>query len=670
MSYPKTVVDDIGNQYPRKNLLLTRDADEVAIQAYKERIQEARTAEKAFLAQKAERKSTFLQSVDDPDRSIRHWLAAANESEALAAFYQPLVDLDYDFELHYRQNLEIADQLPEIAAGRRQMLDLRDQTKKALIEAKKTGQKEEVAEFRRLRKERLAQLDQEKKELKAAYKKRMISAKAFSNEKREDALAARDQIRVLRRQLPVNAEKERLRYARHRLRQDKKSHLRVLNSDLSDLRRKTPVETTKRKPLISYLTWPLPGLGQLLLGQGIKALFFFIGSLFLYLVAIPYALGRGNYRGKGLFGLVSLAQDGSRLDRSVIFMVEGVIAIILLVMGLLLLYQSFRDVRRVEKQMIRGIRRANWFETRTSVRRNGFPFFASAPAALVTLFIVLLPIAVTILISFTNYDPSHQSKFSWAGLANYKQIVLGQGIAGGPFWHITGWTVIWTLFATSLAILIGFVLALLVNQDRIYGKRLFRTVYLLPWAVPAFITIMFFSIMFSPDGPLTSVLSSLTGQITNIKYSTWGTRIVLILLQGWLGSSYVFLLCTGILQGIPKDLYEAARIDGATGFQATRHITIPILLFQTAPLMIGQYTFNFNNFSIIYLFNGGGPFEPTKYGNIAGSSDLLISYIYKLTIQKQYQGIGSAITLIVSLVLIFIAWVGFSRSKAFREERL
>ncbi|NLB51172.1 MAG: ABC transporter permease subunit [Clostridiaceae bacterium] len=670
MSYPKTVVDDIGNQYPRKNLLLTRDADEVAIQAYKERIQEARTAEKAFLAQKAERKSTFLQSVDDPDRSIRHWLAAANESEALAAFYQPLVDLDYDFELDYRQNLEIADQLPEIAAGRRQMLDLRDQTKKALIEAKKTGQKEEVAEFRRLRKERLAQLDQENKELKAAYKKRMISAKAFSNEKREDALAARDQIRVLRRQLPVNAEKERLRYARHRLRQDRKSHLRVLNSDLSDLRRKTPVETTRRKPLISYLTWPLPGLGQLVVGQGIKALFFFIGSLFLYLVAIPYALGRGNYRGKGLFGLVSLAQDGSRLDRSVIFMVEGVIAIILLVMGLLLLYQSFRDVRRVEKQMIRGIRRANWFETRTSVRRNGFPFFASAPAALVTLFIVLLPIAVTILISFTNYDPSHQSKFSWAGLANYKQIVLGQGIAGGPFWHITGWTVIWTLFATSLAILIGFVLALLVNQDRIYGKRLFRTVYLLPWAVPAFITIMFFSIMFSPDGPLTSVLSSLTGQITNIKYSTWGTRIVLILLQGWLGSSYVFLLCTGILQGIPKDLYEAARIDGATGFQATRHITIPILLFQTAPLMIGQYTFNFNNFSIIYLFNGGGPFEPTKYGNIAGSSDLLISYIYKLTIQKQYQGIGSAITLIVSLVLIFIAWVGFSRSKAFREERL
>jgi len=96
--------------------------------------------------------------------------------------------------------------------------------------------------------------------------------------------------------------------------------------------------------------------------------------------------------------------------------------------------------------------------------------------------------------------------------------------------------------------------------------------------------------MFSPDGPLTNLLQQLTGEIINVKNSPWGTRIVLILLQGWLGSSYVFLLCTGILQSIPGDLYEAANIDGATGFQQTRHITIPILLFQTAPLMIGQYT--------------------------------------------------------------------------------
>lgn len=96
-------------------------------------------------------------------------------------------------------------------------------------------------------------------------------------------------------------------------------------------------------------------------------------------------------------------------------------------------------------------------------------------------------------------------------------------------------------------------------------------------------------------------------------------------------------------------------------------ITIPLVLFQTAPLLVGQYTFNFNNFSIIYLFNQGGPFNPSLYGNMAGSSDLLISYIYKLTIENQYQSIGAAITIVISIVLMIFSYIGFKNSKAFKE---
>jgi arabinogalactan oligomer/maltooligosaccharide transport system permease protein len=224
--------------------------------------------------------------------------------------------------------------------------------------------------------------------------------------------------------------------------------------------------------------------------------------------------------------------------------------------------------------------------------------------------------------------------------------------------------------ATTLAIAIGFFLSLLVNQERLKGKKFFRTVFLLPWAVPAFITIMFFSIMVSSTGPITQILRALTGQIINIKNSSLLTRIFLIFLQGWLGSAYIFLLSTGVLQGIPSDLYEAAEIDGATSWQKTMRITVPLILFQTAPLLVGQYTFNFNNFSIIFLFNQGGPFNPTLYGNLAGSTDILISYIYKLTIQNQYQGVGAAITIVISVVLMFIAWLGYRNTKAFKEEKL
>lgn len=144
---------------------------------------------------------------------------------------------------------------------------------------------------------------------------------------------------------------------------------------------------------------------------------------------------------------------------------------------------------------------------------------------------------------------------------------------------------------------------------------------------------------------------------------------MLICIQGWLGSSYVFLLSTGVLQSINNDLYEAADIDGATTFKKLTKITIPMVLFQTAPLLVGQYTFNFNNFSNIYLFNGGGPFNPVLYGNLAGETDILISYIYKLTIENQEQAIGAAITIFISIALMIIAYAGFSRTKAFKKER-
>ena len=399
-----------------------------------------------------------------------------------------------------------------------------------------------------------------------------------------------------------------------------------------------------------------------------KALFFFIGSLFIYLVAIPYALGYGNFQGDGVAGLISLAEGGKRLDKSIIFMIEGIIAIMLLLISLFILYISFKDVNTVEKNKIKGIRPNLWFETKANILTEGFPYLVITPASLAVIFIILVPITTTILISFTNYDPNNQSKFTWAGLQNYKLLALGQGVAGRAFWPIVVWTIIWTFSSTTLAIAIGFILSLIANQERIRFKGFFRTVYLLPWAVPAFISIMFFSQMLSINGPLTQLLNNVFGVTLDIKNNTLQTRTTLILLQGWLGSSYVFLLSTGILQGIPSDLYEAAEIDGATGFKKTMRITIPLVLFQTAPLLIGQYTFNFNNFSIIHLFNGGGPFNPSVYGNVAGSTDLLISYIYKLTINSNYQGMGAAVTIVVSLVLMFFSWLGFRNTKAFKGD--
>ena len=248
-------------------------------------------------------------------------------------------------------------------------------------------------------------------------------------------------------------------------------------------------------------------------------------------------------------------------------------------------------------------------------------------------------------------------------------ILLGQGMAGSIFWKILGWTIIWTIGATSLGIFLGFALALLLNNERIKGKTFFRSIYLLPWAVPAFITIMFFSILSSPNGALTELLRGVFGAGFQIKNDPFVTKVVLICIQGWLGSSYIFLLATGVLQSINKELYEAADIDGASSLRKLTKITIPLVLFQTAPLLVGQYTFNFNNFSNIYLFNSGGPFNPVSYGNLAGETDILISYIYKLTMENQYQALGAAITILISIALMIVSYIGYRNTDAFRKEK-
>ena len=141
------------------------------------------------------------------------------------------------------------------------------------------------------------------------------------------------------------------------------------------------------------------------------------------------------------------------------------------------------------------------------------------------------------------------------------------------------------------------------------------------------------------------------------------TKIALIMIQGWLGFPYIYVLVSGILQSIPADLYEAATVDGATAWQKFRKITLPMVLAVAAPTFISQYTFNFNNFSIIYLFNNGGP---GSVGGGAGATDILISWIYKLTTQTSPQfSMASAVTLVISLIVISVSLISFKKFNAF-----
>ena len=674
MTYEKYLIDDIGEKRPRKNqyIIDSIKADETGkkIDAknhpYNQKL-ESYKKQKKDLLEKADAIAKKDPNYSLDQKYLRDLYYRKFMANAMLNFYEENKDLSYDSELDYKLCKLEYEQIPKIIEND---LFIKSNLERASNRLEKLTSKE-VEESKKLieedRKVLSEKFDADNKSLKKSFDEGHISKKAFKSEKEQLKQKFKDQNKRLDYRNPEVSLKEEIESLKYKIDKDYKKEIKILEADKAEARRRTPVEVEKTSAYRSILTAPIPGLGQILNGQWQKGLMFLLGSLFIYFIAIPYALGFGNYQGEGIAGLINLAQGGKRLDRSILFMIEGIISLVFVFLAALIYIFSFKDVRKVEKKEMAGIRPNNFFETKKMLRTDGFPFLITAPALLVIIFIVIVPIVTAIMISFTNMDPQNQNKFTWIGLNNYITIAKGQGIAGQAFWHIFGWTVVWTLLASTLAIVLGFIFALLVNNERVRGKKFFRTIYLLPWAIPAFITIMFFSIMTSRGGIIPEAINSLFNVNLDIKNNTFQTRAMLILLQGWLGHSYIFLLTTGVLQAIPKDLYEAASIDGATGFQRTLKITIPLVLFQIAPMLINQYTFNFNNFSIIYLYNQGGPFNPQVYGNLAGSSDILISYIYKLTMESQYQAIGAAVTVFISIILIIISYFGYKNSSAFKE---
>ena len=691
--FNKYLYDNINREYDRKNLYLYevsalqekieaatgKEKEELQSKlkelvenkknhAYNKKLEEYKKKEKTFLEDVKKKINNYKTKVDTSlPKSVQKLQIRLFKAKELVKFYQNYVKLTYDAELIYEQSkLEIAQIPPVIEFAKECTKDLKEAQNK-LSKIDNTNNEKFNSEFKAFKEAENKKLQERIKEVKSKCKEGLISGQAKDNTIKELKRKYKEVVLVKSFECEKIYNKEIVKNKKYELSKTVKQKINTVNINVADLRRVYPIETEKTMPWVSWVTFLIPGLAQAINKQYIKAIIMFFATLYIYLMAIPYSLGYGNYKGDGIAGLITLAANGGRLDRSIIFMIEGILAIFLLLIGIFLMFICFKDANKVEKDTIKGTRYKSWIETKQTVFEDGFPYLVLSPAAIITIFIVCIPVVTTILLAFTGMGPDTQAKFGWEALKNYKMIFLGEGMIGAIFWRILGWTIVWTIGATTLAIALGFILAIVLNNDRIKGKVLFRSIYLLPWAVPAFISILFFSILFADGGTVVNSLREIFGANFSIKNDPFVIRVVLICIQAWLGSAYIFLLSTGVLQSINAELYEAADIDGATNFKKLTKITVPLVLFQTAPLLVGQYTFNFNNFSIIALFNNGGPFDPSKYGNLAGSSDLLISYIFKLTMNSQYQAIGATITVIISVALIIIAYIGYRNTDAFKR---
>lgn len=411
---------------------------------------------------------------------------------------------------------------------------------------------------------------------------------------------------------------------------------------------------------IALLLSILPGFGQFYNKQWIKGLLFLGFGISFFLVF-------GDLLNMGFWGLATLGTEVPR-DNSIFLLAEGLIAVIVTIFGLAFYYVNLRDAYKNGKLRDENKPLSSLKRDYQNLIAQGYPYLISGPSLFILIFAVIFPILFSFALAFTNYDLYHSPPANladWVGFDTFAKIFTVD-IWRSTFFSVLGWTVIWTLVASTLQVALGIFMAVLVNQKDLRFKKFYRTVLVLPWAVPGFVTILIFAGLFNDSfGAINNDILAMVG-IDAIPWLTdenW-SKVALILMQGWLGFPFIFLVTTGVLQSIPEDLYEAARIDGASIFAQFRNITMPMILIATAPVIITQFTFNFNNFNIIYLFNGGGPAVP---GSTAGGTDILVSWIYKLTLQSSQYSLAAALTILLSVFVITIALWQFRRTDAFKE---
>ncbi len=301
---------------------------------------------------------------------------------------------------------------------------------------------------------------------------------------------------------------------------------------------------------------------------------------------------------------------------------------------------------------------------------NVHKLLMAPPFVMIAVF-TMIPLVYMMLMAFTNYSMvgDHLILFDWVGFSNFTAIFDSGSTIGKQFWDVLAWTLVWAFFATFLNFFLGTFMAMIIQRPSTRFKGLWRGILSLTIAVPQFVSLMIIRNMFKDNGAVNTVLQNMgilgQGEIYPwMTDATWA-RVLLIVVNLWVGIPYTVMQVTGILQNIPAEQYEAARIDGANTAQQFRYVTLPYMIFVLTPYIITQFTGNINNFNIIYLLTGGGP---TYVGDSAGQTDLLVTWLYKLSIDKQQYNLGAVIGIFTFVVLAVVALVTYRNSGSYKDE--
>jgi arabinogalactan oligomer/maltooligosaccharide transport system permease protein len=438
------------------------------------------------------------------------------------------------------------------------------------------------------------------------------------------------------------------------------------------------LKALKKGDLVTKLSFIIMGLGCILRGQIVKGLFY----LALQVCFIVYILNSGWYYLSNLTTLGKFEQyqiwneelqiyEYKPGDNSMLILLFGVVSLFIIAAIIVMYIKSVKQAYRCELLRKAGKKPSTFIEdVKDLFDKNFHMTLLTFPTIAVTLTIIM-PLTFMILMAFTNFDRNHQPPgklFTWVGFENFRNIIWTNPQMSTTFVGILIWTFIWAFFATFSNYILGMLLAIIINKKGIKFKGFWRTLFVLTVAVPQFVSLMLMSRVFQDQGIANVILQNLGLIKTPIKFLTDGdiAKILVILVNIWIGVPYTMLITSGILMNIPDDLYESAKIDGAGPVTAFIKITLPYMLFVTTPYLITQFVGNINNFNVIYLLTEGKPFSLSYYQ--AGETDLLVTWLYKLTVNEQNYSLASTIGIIIFLISASLSLIAYNRSASIQKE--
>lgn len=433
------------------------------------------------------------------------------------------------------------------------------------------------------------------------------------------------------------------------------------------------------------LSFLVMGFGQIAEGQIVKGLLYLLTQTLFLLFMIFFG---GRYILHLLSGDLGRNLAGERWneelqlfekiqgDNSFLILLYGVVSLVLFVLYLIVWGMNVKGSYANDLRLREGRTLSTFREDMQSLINERFYVPLLTIPFVGLLIFTVMPLVFMVLIAFTNYDYAHMPPgklFDWVGLQNFTtmfSLSSGGGFAL-VFLRVLLWTFVWAFFATFTNYFLGLIIALLIHKKGIKLKALWRTLFVVAIAVPQFVTLLLMQKILDSDGILNAVLGTRILWLTDQRYFALLPRLMIILVNIWIGVPYTLLMCSGILMNIPADYYEAARIDGAGTTRIFFDITLPYMLHITAPYLITQFVGNINNFNVIWLLTGGGPVDNVYYGGgtQAQSTDLLVTWLYRLTTdQNPKYNVASVIGIVIFVISAVLSLITYNKTAAAKNE--